>query len=110
MSNKKHMSTQKHKGKGLQAVTANDLRSGKVVYLHPQFLWTNHLSKALVSDDATLIETMKQAANRDDKSNLVVGVYMIDVDASSRLPTRYREKFRMQGPSYDPGKLIELGG
>ena len=116
MSNKKHTGTKthtgnkKHKGTGLQAVTANDLRSGKVVYLNPQFLWTNHLSKALVSDDVDLIEKMKQAAYRDDKSNLVVGVYMIDVDTTSRLPARYREKFRMQGPSYDPGKLIELGG
>jgi len=52
---------------------------------------------------------MKSVASRDDKNNLVVDVYMIDVDAQSRLPVRYRERVRMQGPSYDPGKTTKSG-
>ncbi|MBL4596235.1 MAG: DUF2849 domain-containing protein [Robiginitomaculum sp.] len=79
------------------------------MYLSPNFLWTNHLSKALVSDDASLIEKMKQVANRDDENNLVVGVYMIDMDTQTQQPTRYRERVRMQGPSYDPGRTLETG-
>jgi len=52
---------------------------------------------------------MKQVANRDDENNLVVGVYMIDMDTQTQQPTRYRERVRMQGPSYDPGRTLETG-
>jgi len=101
MSTKKR--TLKHKGKGPQAITANDLRSGEVVYLNPKFLWTPQLSKALVETDKAQIEAMLAAGRLSETENLVVDVYPIDMEPDGSAPTRYREKFRMNGPSYNPG-------
>lgn len=97
------MSTLKHKGKGPQAMTANELRSGPVVYLTPDFVWSTFYSEALITEDGDLIEKMGQVADRDEEANIIVGAYFIDVNGDSGKPARYREKFRKNGPSFDPG-------
>lgn len=97
------MSTLKHKGKGPQALTANGLRTGPVVYLDCDFHWTTSFADALVSESPETIETMRLAGEKSENANLVVGVYFIDISANTGLPVRYREKFRSNGPSYDPG-------
>lgn len=98
------MSTLKHKGKGPQALTANGLRTGPVVYLSADFTWNTAFENALLTEDPDVIEKMQSIADRDEEANLIVGAYFIDVNAQTGKPARYREHFRAEGPSYDPGK------
>lgn len=97
------MSTAKHKGKGLQAYTANALRSGDVVYLTPNGKWSNQFVDAWISEDEAEVERMAEIAKRAEGSNLIVGSYPVDIERDSGLPVRYREKFRLRGPTFDPG-------
>ena len=97
------MSALKHKGKGPQVLTANGLRTGPVVYLDTKYRWTTSFAEALVSENPEVIEKMRKVGEEAERANLVVGLYFIDVSAETRLPVRYRERFRANGPSYDPG-------
>lgn len=98
------MSNLKHKGKGPQALTANGLRTGPVVYLSADYTWNTGFENALLSEDLDVIAEMQTIGERDEEANLVIGIYFIDVDAQTGQPARYRERFRAEGPSYDPGK------
>lgn len=91
----------KHKGVGPQSLTANELREGLNVWLTPDFKWSTDFKKALLTEDADLIEKMRVTGERDAENNLVVGVYFIDVEPETGLPARYREKFRVTGPTHD---------
>ena len=95
------MSTLKHKGKGPQSLTANELREGFSVWLTPELDWSRDFSEALKTEDEALMEKMKAKGDKDEEANLIVGVYFIDIEPDSGLPVRYREKFRVKGPSYD---------
>lgn len=101
------MSTLKHKGKGPQSMTANELRDGYSVWLDDNLDWTRDFSKALRTEDQDLIDRMQLRANTDETANVVVGVYFIDIEPDTGLPVRYREKFRVNGPSYDTADLLE---
>jgi len=102
------MSTLKHKGKGPQSLTANELREGFSVWLTPELEWSRDFSEALKTEDEDLIEKMKTKGDADEEANLVVGVYFIDIELDSGLPVRYREKFRVKGPSYDTADELGL--
>ena len=102
------MSTLKHKGKGPQSLTANELREGFSVWLTPELDWSRDFSEALKTEDEALIEKMKTKGDVDEEANLVVGVYFIDIEPDSGLPVRYREKFRVKGPSYDTADELGL--
>ena len=98
------MSSLKHRGKGPQVMTANELRFGPVVYLDEGMAWTTRYEDALKTEDKDLLARMHEAADRAQANNLVVGAYFIDIDPQTGLPARYRERFRASGPSYDPGQ------
>lgn len=100
------MSALKHKGKGPQALTANELREGYNVWLTPEYTWSRDFKDALITEDQAQIDAMQMRGAKDDKANLVLGVYFIDIDAGSGLPMRYREKFRVNGPSWDTAKDV----
>ena len=102
------MSTLKHKGKGPQSMTANELKDGYSVWLNKTFNWTRDFSEALCTEDSGLIEKMGEIADRDVAANIVVGTYYIDIEPDTGLPVRYREKFRVKGPSYDTADLLEI--
>lgn len=102
------MSTLKHKGKGPQSLTANTLRNGLNVWLTPDYQWSEDYTAALKTEDAAIIEKMKVIGDRDELANSVVGVYFIDIETDTGLPARYREKFRVKGPSYDTADLVPL--
>ncbi len=102
------MSTLKHKGKGPQSLTANELREGLNVWLTPELEWSHDFATALKTEDEALIEKMKAKGEVDENDNLVVGVYFIDIEPDSGLPVRYREKFRVKGPSYDTAEELGL--
>ncbi|WP_427450824.1 DUF2849 domain-containing protein [Litorimonas sp. WD9-15] len=101
------MSTLKHKGKGPQAMTANELQDGFSVWLDPSLNWTRIFADALRTEDEDLMEKMQDKADADEQNNIVVGTYFIDIEPDTGLPVRYREKFRVKGPSYDTADLLE---
>ena len=101
------MSTAKHKGKGPQALTANDLREGFSVWMAPDLSWSSDFSDALKTEDESLIEKRRARGEADESENIVVGVYFIDIEPDSGLPLRYREKFRATGPSYDTAEELK---
>ena len=100
----------KHKGKGPQALTANHLREGFVVWLAPDMTWSPDFKDALLTEDEAVIEQMQSQGDTDDADNLITGVYFIDVDPETKLPARYRERFRVGGPSYDTAAHIKKHG
>jgi len=65
------MSTLKHKGKGPQAMTANELRDGYNVWLDENLDWSRDYAKALRTEDQDLIDRMQLKANTDEAKNLV---------------------------------------
>lgn len=91
----------KHKGVGLQSLTANELREGLNVWMTPAFEWSTAYKDALLTEDVDTIEKMREIGAKTENENLVVGVYFIDVETQSGLPVRYREKFRVTGPTHD---------
>jgi len=95
------MSTLKHKGKGPQALTANELREGYSVWLTQDLTWSRSFEDALVTEDTEQIAAMQAQGDKDETANKIVGVYFIDIDPESGLPARYRENFRKNGPSWD---------
>jgi len=102
------MSTLKHKGKGPQSLTANELREGLSVWLTSELEWSHNFEDALKTEDVSLMEKMKAKGDADENDNIVVGVYFIDIEPDSGLPVRYREKFRVKGPSYDTAEELGL--
>ena len=94
----------KHKGKGPQAMTANELRSGLSVWMTKDLTWSRDYADALLTEDEATILRMQETADVAEKANDVVGAYFIDT-ADGR-PTRYRERFRTHGPTYDTADLI----
>lgn len=102
------MSSLKHKGKGPQSLTANELREGMNVWLTADFEWSRNYGQALKTEDEGIIEKMQAKGEADENDNLVVGVYFIDVEPDTGLPVRYREKFRVKGPSYDTADELGL--
>lgn len=102
------MSTLKHKGKGPQSLTANELREGMNVWLTPDFEWSRDYAQALQTEDVSVMEKMLAKGEADENDSLIVGVYFIDVEPDTGLPVRYREKFRVKGPSYDTADELGL--
>ena len=103
------MSTLKHKGKGPQSLTANELREGLNVWMTADYEWSHNFKDALQTEDETVMEKMQAKGEADENDNLVVGVYFIDIEADTKQPVRYREKFRVKGPSYDTAEELGLG-
>jgi Protein of unknown function (DUF2849) len=85
-----------------QAVTANRLRVGDVVYLAADESWTPNLGEAAVAADADRLAALEGIAARDAARQLVVAVYPIDVDTATGVPQPVSVKERIRaarGPS-----------
>jgi hypothetical protein len=89
------------KGIALQAVTANALTSGAVVFRAPGGGWTTQLSAAQVADAGPTAQTLLDAALRDEAAHIVVEPYLIDVahEDGALVATRLREAIRASGPT-----------
>ncbi len=94
----------KHRGKGPQAMTANILREGLNVWMTRDLTWSEDYAEVFTTEDADMIAQMEVRARQDEERNYVVGAYFIDVEAKTGLPVRYREKFRVSGPTHDLGE------
>ncbi len=86
----------------LQAITANRLSDGLVVYLGGSGGWSERLGDALITsdpDDAARLLLEAEAA----VSRHVVGPYLIDLTRDDAIPrpARRREAIRAQGPTVE---------
>ena len=84
-----------------QVVTANDLRTGEVLYYSAAHTWTNRFYNAVIVEKDTAAEALLSQAQEDELKNLVVGVYAIDVTLENGKPSpvKFREQLRVYGPS-----------
>lgn len=83
----------------LQLITANDLRTGRVVYFTPESGWTADLAAAeLLEDEAHAALRLIEASAQ---STRVVGPYLIPVrlGPGGPEPLTLREKIRASGPT-----------
>ena len=84
-----------------QVVTANDLKSGDVVYLTKVAGWSRRIAEASVVANAEAGAALLAIAEAQAKMNIVVAPYLIPVDAGSTppKPIQYREVIRAEGPT-----------
>ena len=77
-------------------VTANDLRSGAVVYLGSDSAWVEELHDATVANDADALKQLEGIAQKAVENREVTGVYAMDVSlADGRpAPVSVRERIR----------------
>lgn len=79
-------------------VTANDLRSGRVVWLGAAG-WAEGVGEARVfaAEEAETALALGRAA---EKALIVVGAYTVEV-SDGTVPVKFRERLRADGPSID---------
>ena len=77
-------------------VTANDLRSGAVVYLGRQGLWVEALADAFVASDPEQLKSLEGQALDAVVRNEVTAVYAMEVRATGGAtePVSVRERIR----------------
>ncbi len=77
--------------------TANDLRSGTVVYRTHDGKWGRHSSLAEIADTQEAAGRLLARAKADHDANIVVEPVLIEVDGGR--PTGLRERIRDTGPT-----------
>jgi sulfite reductase (NADPH) hemoprotein beta-component len=100
------------KPKGPQAVTANRLGDGIVIFLTAEGTWAETPRAAAWAEDKDGQDALLRAA---EASHEAVGPYLIEVSFDAEgcpHPTRNRERIRALGPTVrrDLGKQAELEG
>lgn len=85
----------------MHVVTANDLKTGLVVYLTAAGEWTTDVSQARLALDGAEGETLLAAARQSAAARRVVEPYLIEVEAAdgAHRPRRLRESIRAGGPT-----------
>ena len=78
-------------------VTANDLRSGAVVYRRKEGAWTGDLAAAEIAATVEAAETLLAAAKADHDACRVVEPMLIEIAAGG--PASLRERIRSLGPT-----------
>ncbi len=88
-----------------QAVTANRLADGAVVFLTAAGAWSENAGDSAVAADAAAAADLLRAAEAAERGNHVVHPYLIEIEAGggAPVPVRYREKIRAAGPSISFG-------
>jgi hypothetical protein len=85
----------------LQAITANRLTDGQVVYLRQDDRWSERIQEAIVADSDDLAKTLLELAKRAVAQRLIVDPYLfaVSVEDSQVIPLGRREQIRAAGPS-----------
>lgn len=81
-----------------QAVTANRLADGIVVFLGPGGDWSARVADAAIAASGVEAAALLERATKDVHAALVVNPYLIAV-AVGGAPTLQRERIRAHGPS-----------
>jgi hypothetical protein len=87
---------------GLQAVTANRLADGAVVFRRADGSWVLRVEEAAAVTGKAAANALLALAERDTAAALVVAPYLIEVEAAASgalAPVGYRERIRAYGPS-----------
>lgn len=99
------------KGARFQAVTANRLTDGEVVYLSADELWVEDLAAAAIADGAEAAEALLARAMPQDFELAVLEPYLFEVieDGAGFKPVSVRETIRAAGPTVrlDLGKQAD---
>jgi len=95
----------------LQMITANRLADGAVVFLGEGGQWVEQFAGAVIAADEAQATALQHAAEASVAGAEVVGPYLIEVSeqAGRLLPSRYRERIRVQGPSVGGGPRAAAG-
>jgi Protein of unknown function (DUF2849) len=85
----------------LQAITANRLVDGQVVYLREDDRWSPRIQEAIVADSDELAKTLLELAKRAVGRRLIVDPYLfaVSVEDGRIRPLGRREEIRAAGPS-----------
>jgi uncharacterized protein DUF2849 len=98
-----------------QALTANRLRDGAVVFLTRSGEWSETIDAAVLATEPQAAKALEARGKEDERTTLVTGVYLFDaerVDGRVRAD-HIRERIRALGPTVrvDLGKQASgLGG
>lgn len=87
---------------GPRIATANRLRDGLVVFLRADGQWSVDLNEARIAFDDDTAAILEENARVDEKTNHVVGVYLVEVeeqDGYGLTPVENRERLRNFGPT-----------
>jgi hypothetical protein len=79
-------------------VTANDLRSGAVVYRRPDGAWSADLAEAAIAEDPAAAEALLALGRIDQDEARIVDPALVDLDAARR-PATLKERIRAEGPT-----------
>ena len=84
-----------------QLVTANDLKTGDVVYLTQSAGWSRRIGEASIVPNAEAGAALLATAEAQAAQNIVIAPYLIPVDAtvSPPRPVQFRERIRADGPT-----------
>ena len=101
------------KGARFQAVTANRLTDGEVVYLSADNLWVEEFATAEIADGPEAADALLARAMPADFELSVLEPYLFEVlqDGVAFKPASVREVIRAAGPTVrlDLGKQAEAG-
>lgn len=79
------------------AVTANDLRSGIVVYRMPNGRWSRDIGTADIAETPEAADKLLAGARLDQDNSLIVEPTLIEM--AGRRPASLRERIRNAGPT-----------
>lgn len=84
-----------------QAVTANRLSDGEVVYLAPDGRWSERLDDCRTAAGTADSEAMMEAGVRAEQARVVIGAYLFEVarHGDELRPAQLREVIRARGPT-----------
>jgi hypothetical protein len=89
--------------KGEQAVTANYLGNGAVVFLTEDGRWSPNVNDSAIAGDAATAAALMAIANKAQSDRLVVGPYLfeVSVEGATVRPLSTREAIRAAGPTVE---------
>ena len=98
------MAQHRRKNAQYQAVTANRLRDGEVVYFTSRGSWSESIGDAAVAATPEAAEELLQRAQKFVETRDVVEVYVFEVSRSKKTieGMSVREAIRMRGPTVRP--------
>jgi len=98
-----------------QAMTANRLRDGAVVFFTHSGEWNETIDAAVLATEPQAAKALEARGKEDERATLVTGVYLFDAEREDGhiRALHIRERIRTLGPTVriDLGKQAEgLGG
>jgi hypothetical protein len=98
-----------------QAMTANRLRDGAVVFFTRSGDWSESIDAAVLATEPQAAKALEARGKDDERATLVTGVYLLDAEREDGhiRALHIRERIRTLGPTIrlDLGKQAEgLGG